>query len=151
MALLDRFRQFLPFFNEVTRVARFVTVAGTENGVTVPDASGISDRHIQGINAPGVVASAPAVIFYRTKHAQTPSFSVRLNARNLTGETLSQDGPHSWHEIVPPGALEPQGNELTLSVTGDGSVTFSDIVILYTSDQLTVKKPLVADPGRANT
>jgi hypothetical protein len=151
MGLLNGFRQVFDFFTEVTRVARFVTVAGTENGVTVPGPSGTSDVHIQAIHAPGVVVGAPAVIFFRTKHAQAPSFSVRLNATRLTAESLSQAGPHSWHEIIPPGALKPQDNELTLAVTGSGSVTFSDVVILYQSDQLTVKKPLVADPGLADT
>ncbi len=151
MGLLSGFRQFFDFFTEVTRVARFVTVSGTENGVTVPDQSGIGDRHIRAIHAPGLVVGAQAVIFYRTKHTQTPSFSVRLNATRLTAESLGQAGSQSWHEIIPPGALKPQDNELTLAVTGNGSVTFSDVVILYQSDQLTVKKPVVLDPGLADT
>ena len=40
--------------------------------------------------------------------------------------------------------------QLTLAVSGEGSVTFSDIVILYQSDQLKVKKPIpdpVISPG----
>ncbi len=46
--------------------------------------------------------------------------------------------------------LKPEHNVLTLAVSGDESVTFSDIVILYQSDQLKVKKPLpdpVISPG----
>jgi hypothetical protein len=143
---LDKFRDAFQFFTEETRVARYVTVAGSENGITVPDAGGISDRHIQGIHAPGLVP-VPAVILFRTRHNQAPSFSVRLNATRLTAETLQGEGPRTWHEIIPAGALRSADNELTLAVTGDGSVTFSDIVILYTSDELTVKRPLVVSPG----
>ena len=143
---LDKFRDAFQFFTEETRVARYITVAGSENGITVPDATGISDTHIQGIHAPGLVA-VPAVIFFRTRHSGSPSFSVRLNATRLTADTLKQDGPHTWHEIIRLGALKPSDNELTLAVSGEGTVTFSDIVILYTSDQLTVRLPPVLTQG----
>ncbi len=140
---LSKFSDALVFFTEETRVARYVTVIGTESGVTLPDAGGVNDRHIQGIHVPGLVVDVPAVIFYRTKHSGTPSFSVRLNTARLTAEALEQDGPHSWHEVIPVGALRPADNELTLAVSGSGSVMFSDLVILYTSDKLTVRRPLV--------
>jgi hypothetical protein len=144
---LDKFRDAFSFFTEETRVARYVTVPGTELGVTVPNAGGLSDSHIQGIHAPGLVAG-PAVLFFRTRHNKTPKFSVRLNTTRLTDETLSGDGgARSWHEIIPQGALRAADNELTLAVTGDGSVTFSDVVILYTSDQLTVRLPPVIAPA----
>ena len=82
-----------------------------------------------------------AAIIYNTSHSGSPSFSVRLNATRLTGHELSDAGPHSWHEVIPTGVLKPESNELTLAVSGNGSVTFSDIVILYQSNQLTVKQP----------
>jgi hypothetical protein len=72
-----------------------------------------------------------------------------LNAKTLTRHTFADGGPHSWHEIIPAGALKTQNNELHLSVPTDGviskddSVTFSDVVILYRSNKLTVKRPSV--------
>jgi hypothetical protein len=133
---------------EEPRVARFLVVPSSANGLTVPEDPSfpVSDRHIDGIHAPGVAPGSYAVIFYRTNHTGTPRFSVRLNATRLTQQTLSTAGPHTWHEIVPPGALRPSDNQLTLAVGGEGTVTFSDIVILYTSRELTIEQPAVLAP-----
>jgi len=54
----------------------------------------------------------------------------------------------SWHEIIPArgragSTLRAQNNELIFGVSGDGAVTFGDVVILYTSNELTVKIPIV--------
>jgi hypothetical protein len=73
---------------------------------------------------------------------------VRLNSTRLTEQTLSTPGPHTWHEIVLAGALKAEANELTFAVSGEGSVTFSDVVILYTANQLTVRihrEPVLTD------
>jgi hypothetical protein len=151
MFILDRLRSLLsgfPFFNEVTRVARYVTVAGS--GFTIPDPNAplpVSDRHLQDVDAPGVVASAFAVVFYRTDHTGSPTFSIRLNNTRLTAHAFGHLGPDSWHEVVPPNVLKAEDNELTLAVSGEGSVTFSDIVILYTSDRTKVKEPPVLTQG----
>ena len=129
---------------EETQVARFVTVAGSGAGFTVPDPASplpISDQHIQGIDAPGLTGGSLPVIMFRTTHTGSPSFSVRLNTTRLTQHTFAAVGPYTWHEIVPKGALKPAGNELTLAVSGDGSVRFSDIVIFYTSNKLTGRIP----------
>jgi hypothetical protein len=129
---------------EETQVARYVTLAGSGAGFTVPDSTAplpSTDHHIQDIHAPGLVNGSLPVIFFRTSHAGSPSFSVRLNSAVLTQHTLSDSGPHNWHEIIPAGALKSAANELTLAVTGDGSVRFSDILILYTSNKLTVRRP----------
>ena len=135
-------------FFEVPEVARFVTVAESAGGFTVPDpGSGISDRHIQPIHAPGLIVGSLSVIFFRTKHKGKPRFSVRLNSTPLTQHTFAEDGPNSWHEIIPSQALKPQDNELTFAVSGDGAVTFSDVVILYTANELAVKKPAVLSQG----
>ena len=131
-------------FFEQPMVARYVALAGTAGGFTVPDASGISDRHFQGIAFPGVTA-APAAIFYRTRHTGRPSFSVRINSTSLTQVTLTDADPpeRTWHEIIPPGpTLKAQDNELVFGVS-NGSVTFGDVIVLYTSNELTVKIPIV--------
>jgi hypothetical protein len=125
-----------------TQVARFVTVAGSGPGFTVPDPTSplpLNDRHIQDIDAPGLVGGSLPVIMFRTTHTGSPSFSVRLNTTRLTQHTFAAVGPYTWHEIVPKGALKAEDNELTLAVSGTGAVTFSDIVIFYTSNKLTGK------------
>lgn len=45
-------------------------------------------------------------------------------------------------KFIPPGALKTELNELVLGVSGDGRVTFADVFILYTSNELTVRRPL---------
>jgi hypothetical protein len=150
-SLVARLRDFLgqfPFFNEETRVARFIVLAESAGGFSVPHSGGINDRHFLDINAPGVVPQSFSVIFLQTVHSGRPSFSVRLNTAPLTHHTFTDDGPHSFHEIVPAGALKAEGNELVfaVTVTGEGSVRFSDVVILYTSSELTVKTPPVLSP-----
>ena len=126
-------------FVEQPEEARYVTVAGSAGGFTIPDSSGIDDLHIKSIHAPGLKNGSLPVMFFRTKHTSRPTFSVRLNSTPLTQHTFTDDGPHSWHEIIPSDAIKPKDNELTLFVRGDGNVTFSDIVILYFSNELTVK------------
>jgi hypothetical protein len=151
MFILNRLKflqDLFPSFSEVNQVARYVTVAGSGSGFTVPDPNAtlpLSDRHILEIHLPGLVVDAPAVIFYRTSHTGNPSFTVHLNPTRLTSHAFGDVGPNSWHEIIPARVLKPEHNELTLAVSGEGSVTFSDIVILYQSDQLKVKKP-IPDP-----
>jgi len=137
------------FVFEQTRVARYVALAETAGGFTVPDSTGISDRHFQPIEFPAVIESA-SVIFYRTRHTGRPSFSVRINEASLTQYTFTNDDPpeRSWHEIIPArgragSTLRAQNNELIFGVSGDGAVTFGDVVILYTSNELTVKIPIV--------
>jgi hypothetical protein len=138
------------FVLEQTRVARYAALEETAGGFTIPDpASGISDRHIQPIEFPGLIDSA-SVIFFRTRHTGRPSFSVRINEASLTLYTFTDDDPpeRSWHEIIPArvadrSTLRAQNNELIFGVSGDGAVTFGDVVILYTSNELTVKIPVV--------
>ena len=46
-------------------------------------------------------------------------------------------------KIIPPNILTATDNELIFNNPDAGSVTFSDVVILYTSDKLTISKPPV--------
>jgi hypothetical protein len=137
-------------FLEQTRVARYLALAETAGGFTVPDpATGISDRHFQPIGFPGLVEGA-AVIFFRTRHTGRPTFTVRINQASLTRYTFTDADPaeRSWHEIIPArvpdgSTLWAQNNELIFGVNSEGSVTFGDVVILYTSNELTVTIPIV--------
>ena len=135
------------FFDE-PQVARLIPLIGTAGGFPLPDASGQSDRHIAQIHAPGVLSGSAAVIFFRTRHTKLPRISVRLNSTSLTKYTfVAADPPErSWHEIIPADVLKLQDNELTFNVS-DGAVIFGDVVIMYTSNELTVRKPLVFTQG----
>jgi hypothetical protein len=141
------------FVLEETKVTRYVALADTAGGFTIPSpAFPLSDRHIHPIELPGVIASA-AVIFFRTRHTGTPRFSVRINQAPLTQYTfVDRDPPErAWHEIIPAHVasgptLREQNNELTFGVSGNGAVTFGDVVILYTSNELTVKVRVVLSP-----
>ncbi len=63
---------------EETRVTRYVALAETAGGFTIPSpAFPLSDRHIQGIEFPGVIESA-SVIYYRTRHTGRRTRSFRL-------------------------------------------------------------------------
>jgi hypothetical protein len=137
---------------EETRVARYVALAETAGGITVPD-QGLSDHHITGIEFPGVIES-PSAIFYRTRRTGKPTFSVRINAAPLTQYTFIDSDPleRSWHEIIPASVvggqstLTAQNNELIFGVSGAGTVTFGDVVILYPSNELTIKVPIIVLP-----
>ena len=136
-------------FFEEPEVARIISLVGTAGGFQLPDAAGLNDRHLQQIHAPGLLGGSAPVILFRTRHTKLPRMSVRLNSTPLTQFTFTAADPpeRSWHEIIPAGALKPQGNELVFSVSGQGTVTFGDVVILYTANELTVSKPLVLTQG----
>jgi hypothetical protein len=109
----------LPFFEQTeTRVARYIVLAESAGGFPVPQRSGISDRHFQDINAPGVIAQSFPLIFFRITNTGTPTFSVRLNQNSLTQFAFTDAGPRSWHEIIPAGGLKAEGNELVFAVNG---------------------------------
>ena len=137
-------------FFEEPEVARYIAIPGTGGGFQLPDpGSGQSDRHIQQIHAPGLLSGSAPVIFFRTRHTERPRMSVRLNSTPLTQYTFVGTDPpeRSWHEIIPAGALKEQDNELTFSASGQGTVIFGDVVIMYTSNELTVRKPLILTQG----
>ena len=138
---------------EQTSVTRYVALPDTAGGFALPDpVSGSSDRHFQGIAFPGVTPVA-AVIFYRTRHTGRPSFSVRINEAPLTRYTFTDADPpeRSWHEIIPATlrdgpTLRTQNNELIFGIgihDRSETVIIGDVVIFYTSNELTVKVPIV--------
>jgi len=138
---------------EQTSVTRYVSLTGTAGGFRLPDpSSGSSDRHFEGIAFPGVTA-VPAVIYYRTRHTGKPRFSVRLNEASLTRYTFTDADPaeRCWHEIIPATlqnrpTLREQNNELIFGIgieNQSDSLVIGDVVIFYTSNELTIKVPIV--------
>jgi hypothetical protein len=130
-----------------TQVTRYHAFEETAGGFTLPVPHGSTDRHFF-FSLPGVIA-LPAVIYYRTRHTGLPAFSVRVNEATLTQYQFvpGDEAERTWHEIIPGGAfgepvLHPDLNELVFFAR-DGSVTFGDVVIVYTSDQTTVPIPIV--------
>lgn len=135
-----------PTFEE-PEVARFLVVPGSDGGFLLPAGDPpIGDRHIQDLHAPGVVPGMPAVLFFRTQYVAGTTFTVRLNSSREFLFRAEAAGAQSWHEIIGPGVLRAQDNELTLAVSPGGQVIFSEIAILYTSNKLTVTKEIVLDP-----
>lgn len=138
---------------EYAEVSRYVALADTARGFTIPSPQfPLSDRHINPIEFPGVI-ERPSAIFFRTRHTGRPRFSVRINDAPLTQYIFVDTDPpeRSWHEIIPARTpagptLMPNNNTLTFGVSGDGAVTIGDVVLLYTSNELTVKLPIVLSP-----
>ena len=146
---------------EETMVARYAAVAGTEFGFTLPDPT-LTPPNLRAmpVESPGVIESA-SVILFRTRHTGRPNFFISINSSaRLTQYTFTDDDPpeRSWHEIIParfPGDPkdpdEPvlhadRPNQVLFAIFGDGTVTFGDVVILYTSNESTIKIPIVLNP-----
>jgi hypothetical protein len=137
----------LPLFYEVTQISRYVVLPDSVGGVTVPGkVPGLGSEWAPRFDAPGVVRALHAVIFFGTKsETDAARFSVRLtrSGDHLMMHTLTDRSLHSWHQIIPPNILTELDNELLFNVYEGAIATFSDVVILYTSDKLTIKRPRV--------
>jgi len=93
---------------EEPEVARYIALVGTAGGFQLPDpASGQNDRHIEGIQAPGLLSGSAPVVFFRTRHTKRPRFSVRLNATRLTQYTFVAADPAERSFSVPPANPTP--------------------------------------------
>lgn len=138
----------LPTYEE-PNVARFLAVPGSDAGFLIPsDAHPLGDLHIQGLDAPGVANGMPALLLFRTEYTKGARFSVRLNSSSEFRFEARESAAKSWHELVAPGVLREQDNTLTLAVGPEGQVVFSEIAILYTSNKLTVTRPIVLQPAQ---
>jgi hypothetical protein len=146
---VGRFVDRVGGFFDVPEVARYVTLSPRE--FAIPDESSelpASDRHFQDVSAPGLIPGSLPVLFFRTSNGGTSGLSIRVNTTRVVQDTLSgsEPSPLSWHVLIPAGALRPEGNEITFAVSSGGSVRFSDVVILYRSNQLTVKRSILEPP-----
>lgn len=142
-------RDRLAGFIDVPEVARCVTLPGVPQGFTIPDGpAGLSDRHFQDVNAPGLIERSLPVLFFTTRNGGESRFSVRVNSASLIQHQLTgaEPSPLSWHVLIPAGALREENNELVFGVPAGGSVHFSEVVILYRSDKLTVRRSILEPP-----
>ena len=117
--------------------ARYVPVFGGR-AFRIDPSSGLSDRHIQGIHAPGLI-SGPNVLFFRTHHHNgRPTLRVRFGASQqpLIQYPFPDMVPVDWQTIIPAGMLLTQNNELIFSISRNGLIDIGDIFILYTCSHL---------------
>ena len=136
---------------EVTQVARYHAFEETADGILVPDPVTFEDdRHFE-FPLPAATGY-PAVIYYRTRHTGTPRFTVRINAARLTAYTFLDEAAaeRTWHELIPSDTTQPDTNELVFAVSGDGSVVFGDVVILYSADSTTTRIPVATASREAS-
>lgn len=141
----------LPTYEE-PNVARFLVVPGSDAGFLTPsDAFPLGEVSLENLDAPGIVRSLPAVLMFRTEFRAGSRFHVRINHSVEFELRASDHRAQSWHEVIAPGVLQEENNVITLWVAPDheGQVIFSEITILYTSNKLTVTRPIVLEPGRA--
>ena len=144
---------------EETRVMRYAALPETIYGFTLPDpALGVPNIRSIAFETPGVI-EIPSILLFRTRHTGKPSFRLDINRAILTRYTFNDDDPpeRSWHEIIPayvhgndkePGGptLRSQENYVIFVTSGDGTVTFGDVAILYTSNEVSLKIPIVFNP-----
>lgn len=149
MGVLDSLRQnILPLFSEVTRVARYVVLPDSVGGVTAPSEAPavIGSEWAPHFDAPGIVPGVHAAIYFNTEaKAEGARFSVRLTRAgdHFMMHTLTDTEPHSWHQIIPPNLLTSSDNELIFNAYDGATITFSDVVIMYTSERLTIPQRFV--------
>lgn len=136
---------------EEPSVARFLVVPGSDAGFLITQqAPFFGNLSLENLDAPGLVAGMPAVLFFRTQYTKGARFQVRLNQAQFEFRFhATEAASKSWHELISPGVLRQDNNQLFLFVApdDDGQVIFSEIAILYTSNKLTVSRPIVLDPG----
>jgi hypothetical protein len=143
-SVVNRIGDVVNLFFDEPEVARYLTFDETLSGVALPDPeTGINDRHFTHIDAPGLINGSLPVIFFTTRHEGRPTFQIRLNSTILIRYTFEDDGLRTWHKFIPRNALKTQTNELVLSQSGEGKVIFADMFIIYRSNELTVRKPIV--------
>lgn len=137
----------LPTFEE-PNVARFLVVPGSDAGFLIT--RDVGTRDFQNLDAPGLVPGLPAVLYFRTQYTKAASFQIRLNTSQFEFRFHADEAAaKSWHELIGPGVLREENNQLFLSNISadfDEQVIFSEIAILYTSNKLTVTRPIVLEP-----
>ncbi len=135
---------------EEPSVARFLAVPGSDAGFLITKAAPFfGNLSIENLDAPGLVPGLPAMLFFRTEYTRGARFQVRLNTAPFEFRFHAREAAaKSWHELISPGVLRAENNQLFLFVApeDDGQVIFSEIAILYTSNKLTVARPIVFEP-----
>ena len=141
-------------FFDVPEVSRHITFNRTFGGTRLPHLENgifLNDIHFQDINAPGLIVNSMPVLFFTTAHRGLPKFTIRVNSTRVFARDFTRsDTGGSWHVFIPPGALMRENNEVVLGVSGadqdETEVIIGDMLILYKSNELTIRRPLVIAP-----
>ena len=114
----------------MARIADFVAIQ--DHGSTIPHPqTGSKNVHFPPFGAPDV-SGAPAILAFRVESKGDVVLSGTLNGTLLFEQPLKTTPVRSWHEVISTsGLVLATGNNLTLSVTGQGSVTVSDLVLHF--------------------
>ena len=134
----------LGIFYEETQVARFVTDNKSIGaGYAIPDPTTHLSDHSFFFDAPGVLEGSVAAVFFQTTPSSgTDLFSARLATTgiHLIETTFENADVQTWQFLSGPGDVIASNNELIFGVGAGGSVTVRNVLVLYTSTQLTVKR-----------
>jgi hypothetical protein len=114
------------------KIARYAVVPGSDANTLIPNNLGINDAHFQGIQAPNVDPQSRSIFFFKMEVKEgSLTLQIRLNTTIIVRRDFVPGNACSFHEIVAAGVLKEDLNELTVFVSGDGKVVFSDAVLLY--------------------
>jgi hypothetical protein len=113
----------------MARIADFVAIQ--DHGSTLPHPqTGSKNVQLPAFNAPDV-SGAPAILAFRLESTGEVVLKATLNGILLFEQPLKASATRSWHEVISTSIVQPTGNKLTLAITGQGSVTVSDVVLHY--------------------
>jgi hypothetical protein len=113
----------------MARIADFVAIQ--DHGSTLPHPqTGSKSVQLPAFNAPDV-SGAPAILGFRLESTGEVVLKATLNGILLFEQPLKAGATRSWHEVISTSIVQAAGNKLTLAMTGQGSVTVSDVVLHY--------------------
>jgi len=102
-----------------------------DTSVTLPKSNGDIDHDYPKFGAAGLAGGRP-ILMFRVNPAGTAELKVTLNNSDVLTQTFDTDPQRSWHEIIDDGVLKESDNVLTITRNdGSGSLTVSDVVVLY--------------------
>jgi hypothetical protein len=113
----------------LARIADFVAIQ--DHGSTLPHPeTGSKNVQFPSFNAPDV-SGGPAILAFRLESGGETVLSGTLNGILLFEQPLKATATRSWHEVISTSIVQAKGNKLALAVTGQGSVTVSDVVLHF--------------------
>jgi hypothetical protein len=102
-------------------------------------ADGLSDRHFQDIDCPGIDVTRPAVLSFRVKPLGQADVQLRIRQSRVSATFPSDENrdprdderERSWLEVIGAGNVTEKDNELIASIQPGGQARLSDIVLFY--------------------
>jgi len=102
-----------------------------DSSVTLPKSNGDIDHDYPKFGAAGL-GSGRSILLLKVVPNGTAELKVTLNNADVLTTTFSTDPTRTWHEVIDDGVLKESDNVLTITRNdGDGSLTVSDVVMMY--------------------